>query len=398
MSKKVPSSGKRHSGMILFLVLLILLLVMALGVMVFSLYGMGVSLFPQHARTPVPTLSAEPASTPAPTATAVPTSTPDQTAPTAAVQEPTPSPEPTVLPEIASGYYDSYFDDAVFVGDSVTQGLQYYVMYRQGQGENTLGNAKFLAAASYNLATAGKPFNESKINVTYQGTAMSIEDAVSAMGARHMFIMLGLNDWAGSAVDANIKLYRAMLERVLAAVPDLKITVQSCTPVTPEGEKPKLTSASMDKFNEALKALCQEMGIEYLDVATPLKNAEGKLNPAYSSDNYVHLNNDGLRIWVDTLHGYALWHEVAQLEAQGIGYTLPADAPAREQIVFSEPETTPAPPEQTTQVEPSASPAAPENTAPLPGSPTPSPSPTPASTLPDPSGTTLPDGFTGVLG
>lgn len=408
MSKKVQSGN-----LVLFLVIIILLLVLALGVIVFSLFKLGgFSFLPASAsQSPAPTdfiVSPLP-QTPVPTATPQPTP-----APTAepVTDEPAPSatPEPTVLPDFADAHYDAYFDDAVFVGDSITQGLQYYIMYQQGLGQMPLGKAQFLAAASYNLATASKPFNPDKVNITYQGTATSIENAVSAMGAKHMFIMLGLNDWAGSAVDAHAKMYRQMLERIMTALPDLQITVLSCTPVTPDGEKPKLTSESMDNFNLALIALCEELDIEYLDIATPLKNEEGKLNPAYSSDNYVHLNNDGLRIWVNTMRTYALWREADLLEAQGIPCVIPADAPTRESVSFylpglkqpDVPEVLPdfmsdplLAPQPEVLPEPTPEPV-PEATA----APTPSPKATiqPEPTFFDPLATTLPDGYLGFPG
>lgn len=417
MSKKVQSGN-----LVLFLVIIILLLVLALGVIVFSLYNLGgFSFLPASAsQSPAPTdfIVSQLPQTPVPTATPEPTPVPTAE-PVTEGPAPIMTPQPVTMPAFADAHYDAYFDDAVFVGDSVTQGLQYYIMYQQGSGQMPLGRAQFLAAASYNLTTASKPFDASKVNITYQGTAMSIEDAVSAMGAKHMFIMLGLNDWAGSAVDAYAKMYRQMLERITTALPDLEITVLSCTPVTPDGEKPKLTSEGMENFNQALIALCEELGIEYLDVASPLKNEEGKLNPAYSSDNYVHLNNDGLRIWVNTLRAYSFWREVSLLEAQGVSCILPEDAPARDSVSFFLPELMQVP-EETAAPEdlpdfmgdpilsqqPEIPEPTPESTPEVTAAPTltPAPTPSPEATIQpeptffDPLATTLPDGYLGFPG
>lgn len=250
---------------------------------------------------PLETLTPEPIATPAPTPEPTPTPT----------DEPISTPEPTqaadvYVPSLESGFYDYYFNDAVFVGDSVSAGLQNYVIYRRSLGEEHLmGEARFLAITNYNLYTASRDFNPNANNYTYQGVAMTLENCLAAMGAGSAYVMLGLNDWAATNVNTCIKEYRTAIGKILEANPGIDLVIEMCTPITSNGETSNLHNAGMDEFNARLRELCDELGVGWVDVATPLKGADNCLVKEYSSDDYVHMTNSGLRVWINTLRTYA---------------------------------------------------------------------------------------------
>lgn len=235
---------------------------------------------PEH--TPVPT----PTPTPSPTPTPVPT------------------PSPTPVPEVGSAFYDAFFDDAVFVGDSITQGLQNYVIRERANDPNLLGSARFAAAKSYGLDNACSK-KVGTHSLKFKGDSWTLPDLILEMQAEKVFIMLGVNDWAGSAIDHCIGQYRTAIENVRELSPDVEIYVQSCTPITEDGERPKLNNENMDAFNAALILMCEELGVHYVDIATPLKGEDNCLVRQYSSDNYVHMSAEGASVWVDTLYAYA---------------------------------------------------------------------------------------------
>ena len=60
-----------------------------------------------------------------------------------------------------------------------------------------------------------------------------------------------------------------------------------------------------DAYNEALRQECEDRQVSYIDIAAPLKDEEGYLPDAYSSDGKYHLNGTGLEIWFQTLMDYA---------------------------------------------------------------------------------------------
>ena len=78
----------------------------------------------------------KPSHTPEP----VPTSTPVETLSPPSLALPLPTPSPTPSPEPEEG---NYFDNALFVGDSIMEGIRQYVAAQRQEGE-MLGTARFL--------------------------------------------------------------------------------------------------------------------------------------------------------------------------------------------------------------------------------------------------------------
>ncbi|MDD4075047.1 MAG: GDSL-type esterase/lipase family protein [Eubacteriales bacterium] len=249
-------------------------------------------------------VEAIPVAVPANTAVA-PSNTP-AAAPTATAAVATPAPTATPAPPPPGDrFYDAFFDDAVFVGDSITQGLQNYVIHLRKDTPSLLGTARFAAAKSFNLERACFRKAPSDGALRYKGKAMTIPGIMTAMDVHTVYIMLGVNDWAGSHIDDCIENYATLIARILEAVPDAVIYVQSCTPVTQKGEKAKLTNVGLDAFNVSLRALCEQTGARYVDISTALKDETNCLNPAYSSDNYVHMSKEGAEAWIGALYQYA---------------------------------------------------------------------------------------------
>ena len=190
---------------------------------------------------------------------------------------------------------DSFFDDAVFVGDSVSLKLSYYA-----NSSGKLGNAKFLVQGSYGAANAVT----NKLLMSYQGQKMDLESAVAATGAKKLFIMLGVNDIAIYGVDKTINNWRTMLGRILEKSPDIEIYIQSMTPIWTGGEVGGLNNKRADQFNQALETFAGENGYTYIDVASYMKDSSGGLASKYCSDNYVHITTEGAKAWVKVLRAF----------------------------------------------------------------------------------------------
>ena len=95
----------------------------------------------------------------------------------------------------------AYFDDAAFIGDSVMLGFKYY----QNVYHN-LGNPTFLSTVSFALRYAVSP-NNSAFYPLYNGKKISVEDALSLMNAKKVFISLGINDVAITGVPIAVQNY-----------------------------------------------------------------------------------------------------------------------------------------------------------------------------------------------
>ena len=73
-----------------------------------------------------------------------------------------------------------------------------------------------------------------------------------------MYICLGLNDVGQFSADEYIANYKTLVENFRREIPDLKIAIQSVTPITLYGEKQVLYNAKIDEYNERLAKFAKE--------------------------------------------------------------------------------------------------------------------------------------------
>ncbi len=238
-------------------------------------------------------------------AVSAPSAPPVTPAPTAAPTEtptPSPTPSPTPIPPVGDAYYDDFFNGAIFVGDSITQNLRNYAIRARLEQPTLLGDARFYASAKYGLQHAASTY---KRFLYFEGNSYTLPELIMETGAEKVFIMLGLNNWAGTQIERCVDFYQTAVENMRAVNPDIQIYIQSCTPVVTIGQFSEVNNENVDAFNAALRIRCEEIGVHYVDVSTPLKDETNGLPRAYSKDNYVHMNPTGAAAWVDALYQYA---------------------------------------------------------------------------------------------
>lgn len=190
----------------------------------------------------------------------------------------------------------SYFSDAAFVGDSISVGLR-----NRALNTKRLPGATFLVRGSFGTRHA---VNRT-MSLTYQGKEMSTEDAVKASGAKKVFIMFGMNDLNVTGLQGSVNNMEILINRIKAKCPGIKVYIQSMTPIVIGSESGKLNNRDIDEYNRLLKSFAAKNGYTYIDVAKHLKDSNNGLNKKYCSDNYVHLNNSGLDVWISVLEMFA---------------------------------------------------------------------------------------------
>jgi len=239
-----------------------------------------------------------------PSATAMATATATATAQSTAAATPT---KPAVtadgssaVPKSAAVAY-SYFNDAVFIGDSVSLKLKNYVTEKRQTDPGFLGKAQFLVSGSLGSGNALWEVGDESVHPTYKGEKMTLEESVARCGAKKVYIMLGINDIAVYGIDGAVGNMETMVERIREASPGVKIFIQSATPMTRDGEKNKLNNRSLVVYDNALEELCKSNGYYYIDVASVMRDGEGFLPDGLSSDNYVHFTDAACVKWIEYL-------------------------------------------------------------------------------------------------
>lgn len=202
---------------------------------------------------------------------------------------------PRLAPPLADMEDTSFFDDAAFVGDSVT-----YVLQQWHNKNGSFGNATFLTRSSMGLQNT----IDGRIKIFFRGQELSPEDAVAAAQVNKVFVMLGFNDIALFGIDGTLERWDIFLDRILEKNPDVDIYIQSCTPVHHQGTYPGYDNDLFDRYNEALEAYCQDNGYHFVNIAPYFKDFSNGMATRYSSDHFVHMTYEGTAVWEQVLKAY----------------------------------------------------------------------------------------------
>lgn len=201
--------------------------------------------------------------------------------------------------------YKAFFDDAVFVGDSVTQGLKNYVMAERNKGNTCLGNAEFLCATSLSYASSLQPISSTSIHPTYKGKKVKVEEGISQIGAKKVFIMLGMNDFSGYKESVWQKNIKSLTSRILEMNPHADIYIESVTPIVAGKEHDAFTNKNVQEFNAFLKQFCKDNDFTYVDIYNNVMvDNTNHLNPDYCGDSKlmgIHMNYKGAAAWTKYL-------------------------------------------------------------------------------------------------
>ena len=207
--------------------------------------------------------------------------------------------EDSTVPMLPDGIEDgSFFNDAVFVGDSIINTMKVYA-----QIEGCFGSAPFLCRPSYGMRHA----SEDLMDLNYRGKSYGMVDALVECGAKKIFIQLCMNDIATVGPEHAITYWDIMIPQIQEACPDALIFIQSATPTYVE--LGRLTNANIDAFNVLLEAFAEEHGCFFIDISTPFKDENGFLKKEYCEDEYCHLTVAACGIWERTLKDYLLEHK-----------------------------------------------------------------------------------------
>jgi lysophospholipase L1-like esterase len=207
---------------------------------------------------------------------------------------------------------DAYFNDSVFIGDSVSLKLSYYVKQTRQGYASLLGNAQFLCAGSMGSGNAMEPVSDSSIHPSFRGQKTTLEDAVAAMGAKKVFIMLGMNDIAIYGPEQAAQNMMQLISRIKAKSPNVQIFVQSATPKLFNNPNHKLNNNTLFEYDLKLYELCKSMesqGVYFLDIAYVMRDGQGNLPANYCSDpedQALHFTDEACKLWIQYLYTHAL--------------------------------------------------------------------------------------------
>ena len=179
----------------------------------------------------------------------------------------------------------TYFDDALFIGDSRTVGLSEY---------GNLGQAEVLADSGmsvYKILKTDFP--------TRSGEKIGLEQLLSDKKFGKVYIMLGINE-LGYDFDQTVKKYGEVVDMIRRLQPEAIIFVEANLHITGEKSKssPYYNNENINRFNLAIAQMADEETVFYLDVNPLFDDANGNLSPEYTTD-HTHILGKYYSTWVD---------------------------------------------------------------------------------------------------
>lgn len=169
--------------------------------------------------------------------------------------------------------YKEYFKEDLFIGDSITEELKYY---------------KFLYDNNV----------FSKIGLNTDTLRKLIPDEDFGIEPKNIYLMMGLNDSVFVKNEEKFKeRYLAMLDALQAKFPDAKIYLQAIFPVSKaldEKEDARVNNTKINSFNEVIKTIASERGLDYLDFSYLLNENEDYFEP-----DGMHLKSKFHKVWLN---------------------------------------------------------------------------------------------------
>ena len=201
----------------------------------------------------------------------------------------------------------SYFDSAVFLGDSLTQGLQIY--------DTGLPNAHYCAYRGVGPNAVVNGTTCTRID----GVQEVPLEALASYAPKSVYILLGTNVLTQDTdYTSFLNYYSLMLDNIRALLPDADIYVQSITPVRPEvsagAGHSGMYGARFIRVNNDLAALAVEKGCYFLDLWEVLADANGDLKAEYAQPDGYHLLPEGYAAWVNYLRTHVAHTEIVTPE------------------------------------------------------------------------------------
>ena len=188
---------------------------------------------------------------------------------------------------------DSYFEDALFIGDSRTSGLAEY--------GNMMDHTSFMSresASIYALFSSKMDFREPGSDVR----ETDLYDVLSARQYGKIYLSVGVNELGIGNTYGYYELYRRALIKIRVMQPEAIIYIQGSMHVSEAvAKKDKVTNNTIIvQRNKAISTLANGYNIFYIDMNTAVCDKNGNLIADYSGDG-VHLKASKYELWHESL-------------------------------------------------------------------------------------------------
>lgn len=176
----------------------------------------------------------------------------------------------------------SYYDNVLFIGDSLTVGLSMY---------GSLKNATYFCITGMGTGEA----------LSRDMGGITLDALLDVKQYEAVYIMLGINDMGGKR-KSYLASYSSLLSHVQEKQPDADIVIQSILPVTSSytADHPSINNDEIRERNASLAELADSESIFYLDLNAFFADEAGNLSSSQARDG-LHLTAKSYKVWREAL-------------------------------------------------------------------------------------------------
>jgi len=181
---------------------------------------------------------------------------------------------------------ESYFDDALFIGDSRVVGLGSYAGFP---------NATYAASVGLGIYTL---LDKKFVQIEGSSQKQTVRDLLSQKQYGKIYIKVGANEMGTGTEERFRKTYREVVEEIISLQPNAVIFVQGVLHVSEKKSKGEkyINNANIDVRNEGLAELADGKRIFYLDMNYLYDDENGNMAANYTGDG-IHLKAQYYGAW-----------------------------------------------------------------------------------------------------
>ena len=184
---------------------------------------------------------------------------------------------------ISPAYDPAFFQNDLFIGDSISTGLYLY---------DYLNKENVFAEVGLNPESAA----------TREIDGETCIQRAQNLNAKHIYIMLGSNGLAFLDADYMAAKMGELTDKLKEACPSAQICIISISPVTKAHEAEGAeTMSKVNAYNTALEKICGTKGCTYVDLCSLLVDGEGYFADKYAEEDGLHFKGNTYKLLLSTV-------------------------------------------------------------------------------------------------
>ena len=188
-----------------------------------------------------------------------------------------------------------YFDDAIFMGDSLADGFKDYAAWMSLKGKNTI----YLTQRSMTPRSFLQP--GARVDAGDAGV-VDVWQTITDRQPGKMYITLGTNALMAMEPSEFITSYYQLVEKIRSVSPDTTIYITTIPPTSKDyaAKESRLAKERILEANQLIAKMCTEKNLSLISLYDVAAGRDGYLREEINSDG-IHMTPDGYRQWLNYL-------------------------------------------------------------------------------------------------